>query len=195
MFKEATRSATLALALPLLIGGFAGISPAAAQQAERCSGTLCDLYYRNDAPAPAVAPAPSKVAGVPAGATAVTVPSGNFFTGLFSHTDAQQPAAASAASAQAKSSSFVPGVHMGGGGIFGDHSQAQCEGTLCDLMGRSTPPRPEPSEQVATDGAPAAAAAATPATGSVNYASGKHYEPIQETPRCRNASDPWHCFR
>ena len=198
VFMKAT-----AVALPLMvIAGLACLGPAAAQQAEQCTGTLCDLYYRN-APAPAApsasAPAQAVAAGVPAGATPMTVPSGNFFTGLFSRSDPQQAAVGGSTGAQqpaqAQSSSFLPGVHMGGGGLLGDHSQPQCEGTICDLMGRSTPPReqaPSASEQVAAGSTSAAAAA--PASG-VSYAPTKHYDPIEEKPRCHNASDPWHCYR
>ena len=193
MFSKAP---ILALPMMVLAAAVAGCGVAVAQQAERCSGTLCDLYYKN-APAPAQpAPTQQAVPGVPAGATPMTVPSGNFFTGLFSHNDAQQAASGSAAAqqGQAQSSSFLPGVHMGGGGILGDHSQAQCEGTLCDLMGRSTPPReqaPAASEQVAVT-------TPQPPAGSVAYSSpSKRYAPIEEEekPRCKSGGDPWHCYR
>ena len=200
---DIAKTKAVCLSLALLAIPAVGPSRASAQDAqsapapERCSGTLCDLYYRNSGSAPAVSsPAP------PAGATVMTVPSmpstGNFFSGLFgghSSTPAQAGNTSGAAASSAQSSASSGFVHLDGGGLLGNDHDRCSGGTLCDLLGVSKPQPEQPTTEQALAQPDAATAPAEAAPRSTRR---RHaVETTEDTkPRCHASSgDAWGCYR
>ncbi len=209
MLPSAKIAAFAALSALFVAGALA--SGAAAQQTpQRCSGTLCDIYYGSPSPAQEGA-AP---AAAPAAATPLTAPSSGFLSNMFSGSSAA-PAQGSAAPAPQRSSFF----NVGGGGLTGGNRDGECGGTICDLFhghssasdndaplsqSQSGTPQSrfssftaaaEPPEPVAM---PVAAPAAAPApAGSAAAPQGRvAYRAPPPKPSCvPRAGDPWSCYR
>lgn len=179
------RLAAILSPLALLALAPAGAAAQQAAPAERCSGTLCDLYYGGSAPdAAGQKPAPPTPLSVPTGGVL------GFFSG-------PTPAQAPAPGAQPAKPGFV---QVQGGGIVGavnGKPAERCSGTLCDFYyGSSTssfddPPAEQPTA-VVTDPADAAPADDAPR-------SRKRRAEVQvprEKPLCvGTAADPWRCYR
>ena len=183
----AKAASTTIIAALLASGAFASgeASAQSAPAAQRCSGTLCDLYYGGSGSAaqPSTSATPSATQqGVP-----VTVPTGNIFSGLFSGNTQAAPDAA-APNAQPVSTPFVRVVG-------GKPANERCTGTFCDLYyGGSNAPAPaqpvaQQRQASATSVAPAAEPALAPAPAR------KHVAAPQPKPICRNERDPWQCYR
>ena len=187
--------------LGLLIAGTARAEQAAAAPpADRCEGTLCDLYYssKGNTVDAAAKPASTPVAGVPAGATPIMAPSsgtllnGNPLSRWFggsssSETAGARPTPPSEPAASASNSY----MHLGSGGLLGD-KQERCTGTLCDTFYGSSPTEP------ASAGAGQQRTFATPvASAAEPVIAYRHIPHESETrPKCSSpAADPWRCFR
>ncbi len=185
--------------LGLVIASSAGAEPAAAPPADRCEGTLCDLYYgsRGNTADTTAKPASASVAGVPAGATPIMVPSsgtllsGNPLSRWFggnssSGTASARPVTPSEPDATASNSY----MHLGTGGLLGDKHE-RCTGTLCDTFYGSSPTEP------AATGSGQQQASATPAAAAEPVIAYRHIPHESETrPKCSSpAADPWRCFR
>ena len=170
----------------------AGVS--AANAAERCEGTLCDIYYGktsafDDKPAAQAAPTP------------VTVPRGTIL-GMFDGSNARQAAAAAGApvpSAPGK----APLVGVGGGGIAamarGERVE-QCSGTICDLYyGKSGSFDDEKSPQQATAPASQGSQVATelaPEPVGEPAPAARGFDARPEPARCASKGrDLWSCYR
>ena len=175
--------AALAAATPLAF---------AQQAAQRCEGTLCDLYYRNSPPPP-----PEQASAQPAAPTPLTVPTGGFL-GRILGTGPTKPPAPGAAPAPA------PFFNIQGGGILADKTDERCDGTLCDVYYHGSPPPPRPTAPTV-----ASAPANTPET---TVSAAADAEPDAEPRAARKkstapgvqfakpacvapAGDPWRCYR
>lgn len=191
---RSARGGVGAAAFLLLAAGLAcAATPGRAE--DRCSGTLCDLYYGSSSDAAKTAPAGT--------ATAVTVPQTGFLGRLFgAGKSANAPAPSSAPAAAPASATAQPAAASGGRlpGILGAFSGAptdRCTGTLCDLYYGGSPdekpgPQPTAATPVATDGAVAADDDA-PAPRSGRHRSA---DAAVDRPACAaTAADPWHCLR
>ena len=177
-------AATLAAGL-LAVGT---VQPAAAQTApapaaQRCSGTLCDLYYGSGASASAKADSSPSASqqGVP-----TTVPTGNIFSGLFTSSGGTQAAPAGAANAQRDAS--APFVRV----VGGRPANERCTGTLCDIYYSGSDPSPSAA---APPVGRQASAAPVAGAGSVAAPVRKHVAAPQPKPLCHNERDPWQCYR
>ena len=190
------------VALAGLVLSTAGLARAQSAPGAQCESTLCDLYYgaRGNTP-DAVPPTAVTAPGVPTGATPLTVPSGSGLLGWFGGNSSRNanlgggagtpggaPRLAPPPSEDASSSNSY--MHLGTGGILGDHSQ-RCTGTLCDTFYGSSPTEPA---MPAPTGQQAAMA---PATGREPVVARRHIPHESETrPSCNSpAADPWHCMR
>ncbi len=171
----------------LLFAGRADAQQAVSPQP--CEGTLCDLYYSGHGPAPAAASA-ATAPGLPPGATpllAPTNPLSRLFGGGSSPSDgtpSNRPPPPPSEPAAANNSY----MHLGGGGVLGGSGQ-RCEGgTLCDLIGSSSPAQPAAGEEQQ------AAAVAVPVEAPVVH---RHILHETETrPKCSSPNaDPWRCYR
>lgn len=189
---------------PLVLVAVLGAARGAAAD-DRCTGTLCDLYY---AARPAQPSAPAQPASTqdgatqPAAPTPVTVPSGggilNFFRG-----GAPDAPAAPAAPGAAPTKPFMyltEGTHYD-----------RCTGTLCDayygVTSPSSPAPAPPQAQQASAKAPGGTALTPrqPAPTAEQVALAKAMQQRraaqeareQANAKCRLAAagDPWHCFR
>lgn len=170
---------------------------ASAQTAQRCEGTLCDLYYGSsaaEATPPGATPAP----------TPLMAPQGGILGFFSSGKPAPQGGATQAA---------VPALAVQGGGVVGMMNgapQERCTGTLCDLYYGGPPPEhatpaalPQPAEAPRSARAPAGAPGLAPATvpddDEAPVRRGRRSveaAPREEKPRCAApASDPWRCYR
>jgi hypothetical protein len=184
----------VAAALPVL--------PVAAQQAQPCTGTLCDLYYNHTAAEPAQQPAPAKAttgqtaAGqqVPAGATPLTVPSGGVL-GFF-NINRNSETAPSDASGTPQSR---PLVGVGGGGLAAmarGEKADRCTGTICDLF-YGGPPAEKAAAAPAAAGQAALARDAADAPAGARFEEDERAEARRQAPaRCASKNaDPWSCYR
>ncbi len=175
------RTASVALGLAVL-----GLSPACAQQAQppdRCSGTLCDLYYGGPAPEQ-----PEGASKPPTAPTPMMVPSFGRLIG-----------GGQGGTAQGGASGAKPLVGVGGDGIaslFRGDPQDRCTGTLCDMYYGGPPPeKPEP-QPGAQAPQPTVEGAAAPAEPDPDDTPGVRYEPREEKPHCvAPPQDPWKCYR
>ncbi len=188
----AARLAPVAMFALLAAPGYA-----VAEDSERCSGTLCDLYYTvRPAPQPAAAPSSQQ-----ASATPVTVPSTGGILNFFKNSP---PAATAATSGAAPAKPFM---YLTDGTKY-DH----CTGTLCDAYYGSSlnkPAAPPPQQQASTGSANTPAGTSLtpprPAPSAEQIALAKAMQQRraaqdaqeQAKAKCRLAggSDPWHCFR
>lgn len=189
-----------AAAFSLAIAGAAMAEQAqpAAAPADRCEGTLCDLYYASRPNVPEAGPAKpvATAPGIPAGATALTVPSGNPLSRLFGGGGSSSGGSSAGSSAEARlpvpesepASASNSYMHLGGGGILGSRNEP-CSGTLCDVYHGFSPAEPSAGQQQAS-----AAGEAAPVEPPVPH---RHIVHESETrPKCSSpAADPWRCFR
>ncbi len=181
------KAASIVVASTLLVAGSLVPRQASAQTApatERCSGTLCDLYYGN-------AGASAGSQGAPPSATQqgtpVTVPSGNIFSGFFSG-GAGTPATPPGAPAPNGQPTATPFVRV----VGGRPANERCSGTLCDAYyagAGAAPPQQQPPAGQQASAAPVAEPDVAP--NPVR----KHVAAPQAKPICRNDRDPWQCYR
>lgn len=152
--------------LSFLVAGGAQAQQAGAAPADRCEGTLCDLYYGSRGSAAETAPkqASAPVAGVPAGATPIMAPSsgtlltGNPLSRWFGGSSSSDPATTRPQAPPSEPASATNSyMHLGTGGLLGD-KQERCSGTLCDFYYGSSPSEPATAgqRQAATSTASAA---------------------------------------
>ena len=182
----------------LLVSGVrAQQTQAVAAPSDRCQGTLCDLYYGargNAADMTTAKPAAPAVAGVPAGATPLTVPS-NPLSRLFGG-GGSSASSGSTASTRPPPPPSEPAtatnsyMHLGTGGVLGGGDQ-RCTGTVCDLFYGTSPEEPAAGQQQAVAGS-----ASMAARGEAPVV-GRHIPHESETrPKCSSLSaDPWRCYR
>ena len=183
-------SAARIVAIALCCWSVGQASGAAAQQAaapaQRCTGTLCDLYYGTSE---SDAPPPQQAAPTP-----LTVPKSGILDHFFSGGQAAQPGTPSAPAAAAPGSL----VSVQGGGLAGRLSGApeeRCTGTLCDLYYGSTPSE-APVAQASAQAAPGPAVVPETAPRTVRKARTAEVAERQEKARCAAAGrDPWQCYR
>lgn len=188
-------SPAILFAIGLVLSG----APAHAQSDDRCSGTLCDLYYGNKPKSPQPAANPQQA---PAGAQQLTVPTGGFLSRFFG--GGQQPAQGTAGGQAQEQHSLI-----GGGGIAGmvrGDTPDRCTGTLCDLY-YGGPPKEKPAQAAAQ--APATTQAATQAHATTQAAATGSYNaeplPAPDAPdavmrapvrKCvATPADPWKCYK
>lgn len=179
-------SPAILFAIGLVLSG----APARAQSDDRCSGTLCDLYYgnkpKNQQPA-------ANAQQAPAGGQQLTVPTGGFLSRFFG--GGQQPAQQGAAGGQAQGQHSL----VGGGGIAGmvrGDAPDRCTGTLCDLY-YGGPPKEKPAQGAAR------AQATTQAAASGSYNAEPLPAPdapdtVMRAPvrKCvATPADPWKCYK
>ena len=178
-------SARLTLFVPMLVA-LAGVSSGAMAQAakpdDRCSGTLCDLYYGMGGTAPQ-APA--------AGTTAAASPATTV------------PAAVPVPHVAVQGGGVV--------GLLSGAPQERCTGTLCDFFYGGPPPEKVPAaltpaeapRALAPGEAPrnALAPAEAPETDDAPVRRRSRRDeadaaPPEEKPHCvAPAADPWRCYR
>ncbi len=171
------------LRLAPVAGALISLAASGAFAQDRCTGTLCDLYYGNSSPAKPAAVAPSTPA--PAG-QAATPRADGLLGRLFSNGATSGP---STNAAPAK-----PLVAVQGGGLIGmanGTAPSRCSGTLCDLYYGGPPPeapaRPEAAPISPARDAEAAADEAPVPSRPISR---------EPEPRCAvNAHDPWQCYR
>ena len=137
--------------LGLLITGTARAEQAAAAPpADRCEGTLCDLYYSSKGNTADTTREAGERSGrgrpgrshADHGTSSGTLLNGNplsrWFGGSSSSADGGHTPDASDRGAAAASNSYM---HLGSGGLLGD-KQERCTGTLCDTYYGSSPAEP-----------------------------------------------------
>lgn len=176
------RSLRLPVALALLS---LVVVSAPASAADRCEGTLCDLYYEHMAsPQPATPAQAAPARPVPA------ADANDSLLGRMLSAGAAQPVSPSAPTPAAPHKL----VAVQGGGVIGmmnGTAPKRCTGTLCDFFYGGPPPE-EP--------APAATeAAVAPVSDEVVAPQGRLQEAPSETDTrssCAvDAHDPWRCYR
>ena len=177
--------------LTLLFAAEADAQQAASQQP--CEGTLCDLYYGGRGPAPTPATAPATTPGLPPGATPLLAPT-NPLSRLFgggSSSSSGTPSDRLPVPPSEPATSNNSYMHLNGGGLLGSGGQ-RCEGgTLCDLIGSSSPAQPT---DVGQRQAAAGNAGTVPVEPPVVH---RHILHESETrPKCSSPNaDPWRCYR
>lgn len=182
-------SPAILLAAELVLVGTA----ARAQTADdRCSGTICDLYYGNK-PKSQQPAANSQPAPAPSGQQ-LTVPSGGFLSRFFGGGGQQQPAQGAGGGQPQQEHSLV-----GGGGVAGmvrGDAPDRCTGTICDLY-YGGPPKEKPAQGAS----PSASATRAAASGSYNaepLPAPDAPDTVMRAPvrSCvAPPNDPWKCYR
>ena len=195
----ATKSVASGLA-PLALLALLATSSGAVADDDRCTGTLCDLYYAAR-PAQPASSAAQQATTTQQQATPVTVPSSGGILNFFK----SSPAASASTPAAPGAPAAKPFVYF----TEGTHYD-RCTGTLCDVYYGSSSAKPAGQQQASTTGSATvpAGAAVTPARPALTAeqvalakamqqrrAAQEAHEQAKAKCRLAGGSDLWHCFR